>query len=434
MRRLLVSAVLAAVCARPLAAETMLYAIAAADNRIDGYRVRDDGSFALDPAKQRTTIGARPRRVITNGCTLYVAEIDRVEVYHIGDGGQLTLIGATRKSTDSKPRDMALSTDGHTLYVPSRHTGSLASYPLDVEGKPTDDVVTQDGVPAGGPSSCVYAPNGADWEDIVFANGRVYGTATDRVSIYGTDDAGRLTSVAEKPLDLNHDGTIAADEMGCPAYAPTASGTIQDCVDFTMMPKPTRPVNCPLSFRNHNGGGVGLVVEGTTLVTVQRLNKWLQGFTLGADGLFPPYGLDPENPTNKEKKAERKSRKKNRTSDALKSYIGLTLFHPVGSNPVVYAASTSGSIEAFRLSDTGTLPKRVMTSTGKDVISTPIRTTVGLFSNGPMLYVAGGELDRVESFRLSSQGAIVPDSRRLTNELTDSFPNDVVLSDITNCH
>jgi hypothetical protein len=431
MRRIVLCVALAAASARPVLAETILYATAAAKNRVDAFRVADNGAPSPDPVAQRATGGVLPRRLVAHGCNLYVAENDRVEVFRIRPGGRLELVGATRKSNDSRTHDLEISADGRTLYAPIRRIGAIASYPLDADGKPSDSVITENGVPAGGPTSCVYGPMGADWEDIALANGKLYAAFTNRIDVFGITDTGQLTGAAPVPRDNNENGTIEVDETACPTYSTTPSGTIEPCIERG----DERPdTTCPFSFRGHMAGAVGLVVDGTALVSSQRFTHLLLGFTLDATGNFPAFGEDPTNPTRKEKKKERKSRKKNRTDELIR-YIGLSVLHQEGGDPIVYAAGYSGRTDAFRLGN-GTLPKQPnMNSTPKDVTSTPVRTAIGTTAGGrPILYVASGELDRIQAFHLFDEGRIDADtSPAETNEQKDSFPNDVVPVDITSC-
>jgi hypothetical protein len=321
--------------------------------------------------------------------------------------------------------------------------GAIGSYPLDADGKPSLDLITQNGVPAGGPSSCAWGPPGAAWEDIVVANGLLYAAYFDRVMVYGIEPAGRLTGSAPIPNDNNNDGNIEPDETTCPTYSLTPSGLIQACIDPNVKPRPDRPdQTCPFSSRTRMAGAVGLVVEGTTLITSLSQTHLLLGFLLDDTGNFPAFGTDPAQPTKKEKKQERKSRKKNKTNETIR-YIGVTLFHPAEGNMVVYGAGYSGRTDSFRLRDDGTLPNAPgdgsqddFSTTPRNRVSTPVRTTVGMTAQGrPILYVAGGELDRVQAFRLFPGGLIdAQDSPAQTSALGGSYPNDVALVDVSSCN
>ena len=220
MRRLLLCMALAVASARPLDAETLLYSSAASQNRIDIYRIRDDGSPSPDKIDEKFLGGIRPRRLIARTwdrdgkrqCRLFVAEQDRVEVFRIGPRGGLELIGATRARPDTRPHDIELYPETETeapktLVVPIRKRGAIAAYPLDAEGRPSfhprcraeadgcdpadpndqaDLAEDQQGtILAGHPANCVYGPSGADWEDMEVQNGKLYATFSSRLDVYG---------------------------------------------------------------------------------------------------------------------------------------------------------------------------------------------------------------------------------------------------------
>lgn len=443
MPRLLLGVALAAFLAQPVAAQTILYVTAGSQRRVDAYRVLGDGTLTSEPVHQRVVGGPRPRRLLARACTLYVGEQDRVEVYRIRSGGVLEPIGATRRSKAAQLHDFEIAPDGRTLYVPFRRQRTIAAYPLDEEGKPSADVVTENGLPAGQPTSCIYGPGGGDWEDLEIANDKLYVAFSARIHVYGIDATGNLIGAARVPRDLDEDGELEEDETVCAAYSVTPADRTEACIDPDVKPKPERPdETCPFSFRSRLFGGVGLLVDGKSVVVGERVIHRLTGFTLDDAGNFPSIpatfgdpGRDPfDDPTRQEKRAERRSRKQNRTDETIR-YIGLTLLKPPDGNPIVYGAGFSGRIDAFRLRDDGTLPKLPGGSTPKDVTSTPVRTAVGTTSGGrPVLYVAAGERDRVQVFPLFPGGLIDPDRDPVeTSELPGSFPNDVALTDVTGC-
>lgn len=481
MPRLLFSALLAAAFAGPAAAQHFLYATAASDARVDAFRVSEATGLPLGdpPVEQQATGGERPRRLLVNPsrCVLYVAETDRVEVYKIRKNARLERIGSTKRTLEMQAHDIALAPDGNTLYVPIRRQNTIATYPLDAEGKPSFDPVQEGNIPAGQPTSCIWGDAKSSWEDIVVTNGKLYATATNRVDVYGIDATGQLIGAARIPKDLNDDGVITPDERDVypakTANSPAGDGVIDqhdrdlwECPPYSVTPDPDAPKNCvdpdlkprpkakdlpskscPFTFRGRINGATGLVVSGKTLVVVERFIKDLLGFTLQDDGNFQPIppGAQPispdppgpdltQIPTKKEKKADRRTRNKNRTEEIAR-YVGLTYYTPAGEKqPIVYAAGYAGRVDAFRLSADGILPKMQTSATPKNVVSTPTRTFVGDLGGNPTLYVAAGELDRVEAFKLFDQGALDDHAEPvMTIEQPGSFPNDVVLVDTSGC-
>jgi hypothetical protein len=486
MPRLLLSAVIAAAFAAPAAAQHFIYATAASPGRVDAYRVSSQSGLPLGdpPVEQQLTGGERPRRIIANQarCVLYVAETDRVEVYKIHKNATLDRIGGTKRTKKMQAHDLELSIDGNMLYVPLRQQDTIAAYPLDAEGKPSFMSLQEGNIPVGQPRSCIWGNPGSSWEDIELQGDKLYATATNRVEVYGVDANGDLIAAAHVPVDLDGDGTVEEDERdvfplkdgstpagdgvidqndrdlwGCPPYVVTPDpDSPKNCVDPELKPKP-KPKDlpsrsCPFTFRSHINGATGLIVRGKTMIVGERFIHDLLGFTLQADGNFEPIPPDAQPispdppgpdltqyPTKKEKKMERRSRKKNRTEEQLR-YVGLTYFAPVGDDPVVYGAGYAGRVDGFRLKPDAVdptilrLPKELSSATPKNVVSTPTRTYLAEIGNSPTLYVAAGELDSIEAFKIFPQGSLDADAVPvMTPVLKGSFPNDVVLVDTSLC-
>ena len=536
MRRfLLCVALLASVRTSAAESNNFLFVSVASAQRVDAYRVYDDGTLSANPVVQRVTKGVRPRRIISNGCNLYVAEANRTEVFRIHAGGVLEPIGATRQSKRVRAHDIKLSPDGTALYEPLRNEAAIAVFPLGANGAPSLDVKLEDGLMTGKPTGCIYGPPQALWEDFAVDNDKLYAAFADRVEVYGivpglhcsnvltracTTASTEITGSSEcivagdcfegtcfkKPLypldpvspdftiyninnktcttDADCQGFCASSQLTGAAIVPedrtnNCEGTddpdLQDpkdrCAPLSTTPanilapcfepeKDTEPgapkpltrqerETCGFSSRNNLAGGVGLAVQGTTLVVVEGFNyaQRLQGFTLQDDGNFQPIPMppDPDNPnptcvTKTQNRNERKTRKNNRTNETIR-YIGLTLFDPPNpdKNPIIFAAGYKGRTDAFRLelNDEGVLrlPKDLSSSTPFDRTATPVRSAIGSKADGsPMLYVAPGELDRIQAFALQPDGSFDPHPKaEKTNELSGSFPNDVLFKDITGC-
>src|SRR5262249_61536087 len=65
---------------------------------------------------------------------LYVAERDRVEAYSIGPHGGLKRMNASPIIDQMIPRDITLSADGLTIYVPQPQRDRVVTYPLNPDG------------------------------------------------------------------------------------------------------------------------------------------------------------------------------------------------------------------------------------------------------------------------------------------------------------
>jgi len=430
MRRFLSCIALAVAFGHPCAAGTVLYATAASQYRIDAFHVGGDGMPEPTPFEQHATKSKQPRRLIVRGCNLYVAETERVEVFRIRSNGRLQLAGNTNPLKGSNPHDIEVSVDGRNLYVPIRKQGALASYPLDAAGVPTND---------GNPTSCVYAPGGAHWEDIEITDSHIYAVHDQRAMVYGLDGAGQIFGAVAGGSDTNQNGTIDPDEETCAEYA-TAAAPVRNCDDIRT--KPVLDRDCWFSVRKKLAGGVGLVLatENTTpvrqtLIIGTMSTHRLLVFTLDGTGNFG--NLNPDGTLTKKqvKKARKKEKMANRTNEDVR-YIGVSKFQtPSADSPIIYGVAYVGRTDAFHLND-GQLTKVPTGSTKKDPTSSPTRSTVGVNAQGhPILYVAAGERDRVQVYDLTQQGGI-PESEgpmMETEELSGSFPNDVVLADTTSC-
>jgi hypothetical protein len=276
----------------------------------------------------------------------------------------------------------------------------------------------------------VYGAAGSDWEDIEVANGRLYATYTNRVVVYGIGPDGSLIGTDMVPK-IKKDGTVDEDDLICPSYTTTPGTPPNEVCVGKGEDRPDE--NCAFSYRGHINGGVGLLVNGSSLFVGQRFTHVVQGFTLDDTGNFEPYGANPAQPTKKEKKQERKSRKQNRTDDVIR-YIGLTWLQVPGSDPFLYGAGPEGRTDAYRLRSDGTLPKQPTSTTDLDRASTPVRGAIAQNASGrSMLYVAGGESNRIHVYRLFPEGEIDAESHTATEPIENSYPNDVVPVDITSC-
>ena len=86
-----------------------------------------------------------------------------------------------------------------------------------------------------------------------------------------------------------------------------------------------------------------------------------------------------------------------------------------------------GRIDAFQLKSDGSLPRQPTRTTTADVRGSP----VGLAVRGNVLYVAAGELDRVQAFHLGRTNALPdPTAFSETDEQTDSFPNALAVAEL----
>jgi len=155
LRAALAPVLLLALAAPAARADPILYATAATTGEVTSYCLGAGGGLIADPRQRINTNGNAPSRLITTelpgGRFLYVAENDRVEVFRIGDDGQLTRQGRIPSNPlpnspgdgllGMNPHDLsiAVASDGtQVLYVPQRAFDRIATFPLDASIDPPD--------------------------------------------------------------------------------------------------------------------------------------------------------------------------------------------------------------------------------------------------------------------------------------------------------
>lgn len=177
---------------RPAAAASFLYATASRAGRVDTFPLDSDGGIL----ERQSTIGTRspqPRRLVVDrrsdgtSCTLYAAEIDRVEAFRIRPDGNLRSIGVTESEPDAELRDIAIGPDSAApafLYVPQIKPSRVAAYPILHDGS------RNDGAPADTFTSCVQGREFTTYQSITIANGLIY---------VGTVSPGRIEAYLPSP-------------------------------------------------------------------------------------------------------------------------------------------------------------------------------------------------------------------------------------------
>ena len=435
--------------ALPAAGGTILYATAASLNRVDGFCVGAGGGFVpganIVPAD---TKGTEPRRLLVapgpggvDG-VLYVGERDRVEAFTIGPRGGLKFLGSTTLIKDELPAiknelpmdvmDMAFNPDGRTLYVAQNGPDRIAAYPLD----PKTGLVL---APKTGFTSCIQGRPNAAYRALLVRNSLLY--VSEQLT------PGRI---ANFPIDagggLGHDPTECSGQRPkvCNAGSRARQVCTTDDTDATTgCPGATCPGCCvaltlPISERRRIERPRSFLILDDRVYVEEVETKRIKAFSLQPDGLFPP-------PTMVGKRL-RWEKPVSRTASVL-GYADLLLFR----STLLASQFEKGRIDAYRLKPDGRLPRQPTRHTKEDVRTSPVRMTISRCSGGSndglacasamecpggtcpsaanVLYVAAGELDRVQAFRLrQSDGLPSPAPFSQTDEQTGSFPNDVALA------
>jgi hypothetical protein len=407
MRSVTLALTLALAGAEPALAGRILFATEASPEpaAVDGFCIRSDDSLEPTPTVRVTTGGLLPRRLVvkpdpatgTDG-VLYVAEADRVEAFRIGQHGGLAPAGSTDIETgpNMNPLDVAVSADGRLLYVPQSGRDRIVTYPLDADGAlPKDADFT----------SCVNGRPGTLYERILVRGGLLYASTAvlgGRISVF----------------PLGADGSLS--------LTPDACKGDRGIADETCALSERRKLLTPGPFAITDGGL--LYVE--SLATRRVLTFQL------ASGLFGPVRVKKTGEAIdlclNEKKEDPVTgpftfQKPLGKTAVFQQYHDLAL-HPLGK--VLYGSQfTHGRVDAYRIKSSGKLPKHPSRRTKEDVRLSP----VGIAVSDGALYVATGEFDRVQVFRVKSATgmlrAATPFSE--TSERRDSFPNALAIAELS---
>jgi 6-phosphogluconolactonase (cycloisomerase 2 family) len=386
-----------ALAAAPARADQILYATAATAGRIDGFCLHDSGSLVPTPRFQVSTGGLRPRRLLVANNILYVAETDRVEAYRIGTHGGLVRVGSTKVLHKMHPDDLELSPDGTVLYVPQRALIRVAAYRLGPDGAPENDF-----------SSCIQGPIGAGFSNLLVHNGLLY--------VSSTGSAGSISI-----FKLGADGSLPS--TGCHG---------------ARKGEPRTEPTTPYSHRTKLRVPESFLINGDLLYVEQRVAKRIAAYRLEPDGGFTcptthdgapaadaslkcPCPAGSDSTTCPPKKLQRQ-KSVSRTGSVF-PYTDLIL---VRGPTLLGSQFFHGRIDAYRLKPDGSVPKAPNGHTTENLRTSPVRMTVR--AGGSVLYVAAGEDDRVQAYRLDDNG--VPDLTPFseTDVQDGSFPNDVAIA------
>jgi 6-phosphogluconolactonase (cycloisomerase 2 family) len=401
MRAIPIALVLFLAAAR-LHADTILYANQATTNGVDGFCIRGDGSLEPTPAIHVDTVGTNPRALVVgpNHHVLYVAEAERVEAFAIGPHGALSHVGSTPEETNPNLNalDVAVSADGTLLYVPDNGLDLIAAYPLDPNGAPAKQF-----------TSCIKGTAAQQVQRVIVQPPYLYAAAFSlggRVSVY--------------PLDPN--GALENDPNGC-----------------LKEPGGKDPnTTCPISERRNISKPRGFVLDGEMVYTASIFKNRVITFTL-TDGLFAPPVVRKTGETvtmadvcanDAEHTAYTEARRKRyKWQDASSRTAPYQPYQEIVlADGTVYAAQfENGRIDAFRLKSDGNLPNHSTGNTHQDFRGTP----VGLAVRNNVLYVAGGEFDLVEAFRLTGDKRL-PEAQPFsqTDVQKNTFPNALAIADL----
>jgi hypothetical protein len=421
-------AVALACAATPAAAAQILYATAAIPNRVEGFCLGTNGGMELRPVIQQDTVD-NPRRLLlppqpdgSPGDVLYVAGRHRVESFLIRVNGGLESIGATRSINGANPFDIAVNAARTRLYVPRRSHNRIEAYPLD----PVTGAIL-----GGDMTSCAVLRPDVNLQDVevgMAAGGEaLYVTASTSAFVTGKKGRVDVFAITDGELPDRYDEFAdpqGAVRCGNPDATTTTTSTSTSSTTLTTTVTSTSTTTTvdtrftePLSTRKKLRGPGPFVLAEPFLYVFDLFSRRIIQFEL-TDGLF----TDDEQP-------------RVTATDEVGRFLDLIR----AQSTLLGAADIQGRVRAFRLKadDDGlptTLPRQPQRQTNQIIDSTPVRITVGTSDGGgQVLYVPGGESNRVHAYRMidGSRG-LSPEAKGFsaTERRQGTFPNDAVVAQI----
>jgi len=424
--------------AQAQAQEPVLYVTEARGNRVAAYHIKPNGCVNETPF-QRIDIkisgldcdpdeDANPRRLAVhpNGCALYVATAGTIEVFQIRSDqdnyGRLKPFDddadTLARMTCIKPANyqfLAVHPDGGSIYASLTALDQIRQYALNPDGSLQRTFTT----PADGGepvekdppvASCVQGEEDTRFQGLVVKDESLYAAShlPPQIAIFPlTTDEGAIESVTRRPT-TNDPPQVPQVFTDCvksrKTYAPrfSTSGKQNNLSKQFINPK-TLLLDEP---------------NGDLLYVADRGRGRIYGCPIADGGGLPDCPEDDKDDTNDAKDPNGTERL---TMQSKKSaaYEQMAL----SDDGMLFASVfPAGRVRAFRpVPDEGQIKRRKGKSS--DVFATP----VAIAADGRNLYVAQGELDRIDVFTINDEGFANEDPRCSTEKIDGSFPNGVIV-------
>jgi 6-phosphogluconolactonase (cycloisomerase 2 family) len=312
---------------------------------------------------------------------LYVATEDRIDAFSIDPTtGRLeryqNVDGGAKAPAAIAGADfeyLAVDPGERQLYAAATDAARIVAYPIAADGSISDV------------GSCTQGDPGTRYQGLGATSTQLYASAhqSGRIDIFPL----RAEDGALQALDK------AADE----------GGTLQvftDCTEGTVTLAPQTSLKV--------GNPRALIVDGGTVYFVEREHRRIIGCPMASDGTLPECPKRKRNPAI------------SRTQEAKSAYHQMV----ISTDRVLFVSVFGkGRVEAFVLGTDGALPASPRTRLRND----PLRTPVGVAVCQDTLYVAEGELNRIDAFRIGPRGFVNTKPFSHTDAIGRSFPNDVAV-------
>ncbi len=364
--------------------------------------------------EQRIATDDNPRRVVahpTDPSLLYVATQERVQVVRLRASGGSACIAEAKSdeevvpgADESDPVDMVIdpSVGNGILYVASRGGNRIDAYPI-----------ADDGAIPPLPSSCIVGGGDSDFAALApLGDGFFAAAGAVQIEIHPRV----LGQFLPEP-----DPQATATPTAAPTVSPTPepgetpgpgvpSPETTTCIDARLVSTPISVIGAALVTQLLFDTSVSAPLG--ELFVAEEVSERLFTFPVNADGVI----------------SDRDS-----SSTKRAGVYQRMVRHRYGAAEVLYASVyNEGRVDAFLLENGGLLPSKTFSRTAEDPKSLPVGMVVD--PTGSILYVAQGGYDRVDGYRIRSDGGLpnepatstAPPTTASGDSLT-TFPDDVVI-------
>ena len=396
------------------AQDAVLYVTEARLGRVAAYRIGANGHVHETPFQHIDTgPDTNPRRLAVhpNACALYVATGNNIEVFQIASDGHLSRFthdeDTLASMRDIKPANyqfLAVHPAGLALYASLTALDQIREYALNPDGSLRRAFTTSEPPVEKDPpvASCVQGVQQVRYQGLIATETSLYaaGHAPPQIEIFPLDAAGAIESVPLRPpANPDDDDILQVPQVysDCKRNRPTFAHRFSTARNKKKFLNPKTLLLDPVA---------GIIYA------ADRFLGRIFGCFIAADGGLPDCPGHDKDVTN------------NTGLLPMQSKVSAAYEQMVLSEDWILFASVfpNGRVRAFRpVPAQGKIKRRKAKS--NDVFATP----VGLAVKGQILYVAQGELDRIDQFAIDSDGFKNEDPLWETDKIKQSFPNGVIV-------
>lgn len=355
-----------------------------------------------------------PRRVIahpTDPRLLYVATLSRVQVVRLQAGGGSSCIDETLRDqdvradrNDSDPVDMVIdpSIGNGILYVAGRGSDRIDAFPIE-----------EDGTLPPLPTSCIVGASNAEFASLSpMGDGFFAAGGESRIEVHARVD-GQFLPEPDPNATASPTPAPTASPSPDPAATPgpaVPSPEASTCVEARFVSTPLSVIGSAIVTQMFFVPSASEPLG--SLFVAEEVSQRIFTFPVNADGVI--------------RDGDSRGTKRAGVYQRM-------LRHRHSSGTILYSSVfNEGRVDAFRL-EGGLLPNETFSRTAEDPNTLPVGLAMDE-PNGTILYVTHAGVDRVDGFRIRSDGGLPDEPVTSTARPIDdrgrgieTFPNDVVI-------